>query len=217
MDLTKIPDFLLKNHGLYFRDFIWRHDVTPYRIMIAEFMLQRTNAYQVESIYSKFVNKYPDIIALSNAKELDIKTFTQHIGLHWRYKHFIQSACYIVEHYDSALPQDRIKLLEIPGVGNYVAGVLLTVCFNKQEFVVDSNIARFINRYRGYLLTGEIRRSKSVIQSSKEMFINSINPGLFLFALLDFTALICKSKKPLCKNCILSLYCRSRSPCGSVD
>ena len=57
-------------------------------------------------------------------------------------------------------PELEKEMLKIPGVGNYVAGAVLAVCYNSAEYVVDSNIARFINRYYGLGLTGEIRRKK---------------------------------------------------------
>jgi A/G-specific adenine glycosylase len=138
--------------------------------MIAEFMLHRTRAGQVERVYSEFIKKYPDVKALSIAGKNDIENITEHLGLHWRSAHFIKSARFIVREYNSVFPDNREKLLKIPGVGDYVAGAIMTVCFNKPEYVVDSNIARFINRFYGLNLTGEIRRKKAVIDRAKELF-----------------------------------------------
>jgi A/G-specific adenine glycosylase len=174
--------------------------------MIAEFMLHRTKAEQVVPIYNDFIKKYPDTKTLSIADENEIKSFTEHLGMHWRYKHFIKSAKYIIDNLNGIIPDNREELLKIPGIGDYVAGAILTVCFNKKEYVVDSNIARFINRYYGLNLTGEIRRKKVIIEKAKNLF-NIDNPGKFLFAILDFTALICKSKKKLCETCFLKRDC----------
>ncbi len=102
------------------------------------------------------------------------------------------------------------ELLKIPGVGPYVAGAIITVCFNKPAPVVDSNIARFINRYYGLNLTGEIRRLKAITEKAKELF-DTKEPGTFLFAILDFTFKICKSRKPCCNTCVLNASCKGKA------
>lgn len=174
--------------------------------MIAEFMLHRTKADQVVPIYGDFIAAYPDVNSLANADENEISKVTKHLGLHWRSTHFIKSAKYIVENYQGEFPDDRKNLLKIPGIGDYVAGAILAVCFNKSEYVVDSNIARFINRYFNLKLKGEIRRKKKIIELAKDLF-NHKNTRDLLFALLDFTALICKPVKPDCDNCALYQHC----------
>jgi A/G-specific adenine glycosylase len=175
--------------------------------MIAEFMLHRTRAEQVVPVYEAFLKKYPIIDALAYADEEEIKKVTDHLGLHWRSGHFIKAARYVIENFDGEFPDKREDLLKIPGVGDYVAGAILTVCFNKPEYVVDSNIARFINRFYGLDLKGEIRRKKKIIDRAKELF-NTEDPGTFLFAILDFTYKVCKPQKPDCANCVVNRSCK---------
>ena len=204
---SKVRLSLIQNWKLYKRDFIWRHNPSPYKIMIAEFMLQRTKAGQVEPVYKNFLRKYPDIYKLAKAKENAVSIFTNNLGLHKRGKNFVLAAKYIVEHYQGTFPEERQTLLKIPGIGDYVAGAILTVCFNKPEYVVDANIARFINRYHGLHLKGEIRRKREIIERAKKLF-NYDSTRDLLFAVLDFTAIICKPLKPDHKNCVLSKSCR---------
>ena len=199
----KIIDWY-QNHG---RDFPWRHTKDPYRIMIAEFMLHRTKAEQVVPVYLEFIEKYSDIETLAKVNLEDIKKVTEHLGLHWRAKHFSEAAKYIIGNHNRKFSEDYGKLREIPGVGEYVAGAILTLCFNKPSPVVDSNIARFINRYFSLDLSGEIRRKKKIVELSAKLF-DYKNPGKLLFAIVDFTSLICKPGKPLCKKCPLKNDCK---------
>lgn len=198
---------LIQNWKLYKRDFIWRHEPSPYKIMVAEFMLQRTKAKQVEPVFRKFIKKYPDIYRLAKAKEDAVNLFTNNLGLHKRGKNFVLAAKYIIEHYQGTFPEERQNLLKIFGIGDYVAGAILTVCFNKPEYVVDANIARFINRYHGLHLKGEIRRKREIIERAKKLF-NYRNTKDLLFALLDFTALVCKPINPDHENCIFNKTCK---------
>ena len=197
---------VFKWYGKNKRFFPWRNTKNPYHILIAEFMLHRTRAAQVSPIYSEFIKKYPTIQSLSSARYSSIEKVTRHLGLHWRSKHFIESAKYILQFYSGDIPSKRDELLKIPGVGDYIAGAILTVCFNKKEYVVDSNIARFINRFYNLKLNGEIRRKKEIIEYSKKLF-QARNSGRLLFAIIDFTSLVCKPIRPQCGECILSDLC----------
>jgi len=190
-------------HG---RDFPWRHTKNPYKIMIAEFMLHRTKAEQVVPVYLEFIKKYPDVYTLAAADFDDIKKVTAHLGLHWRSKHFITAAKYVVEKCNGKFPDEYDELKKIPGVGDYIAGAIMVVCFNKPAPVVDSNIARFINRYWNLGFKGEVRRKKEIVKIAEKLFNNN-EPGKFLFAIVDFTALICKPLKPDCLNCPVKTDC----------
>lgn len=198
---------IIKWYQVNERDFPWRNTTDPYKIMIAEFMLHRTKAEQVVPVYLEFIKKYPDIETLSTAKSNDIIKLTAGLGLHWRSKHFIESVKYIIGRHNRKFPEDYDDLRKIPGVGEYTAGVITTVCFKRPAPVVDSNIARFINRYWNLKLKGEIRRKKAVIDIAMELFTCD-KTEKFLFALIDFTALICKPRQPECIKCFLKSTCK---------
>ncbi|WP_206539415.1 HhH-GPD family protein [Methanoculleus sediminis] len=168
--------------------------------MIAEFMLHRTRAEQVVPVYNELIVKYPDVFSLSEAADNEIRTVTLHLGLHWRAAHFKMAAQFIVENYHGVFPTTEEGLLAIPGVGHYAAGAILTVCYHKPYPVVDANIARFINRLYGLQLEGELRRKKGVTEIARCLF-NLQDPGRFLFAVLDFTAAVCRPRRPLHEIC----------------
>ncbi|MGV8016671.1 MAG: DNA glycosylase [Ignavibacteria bacterium] len=189
------------------RKYSWRELPTPYKILTAEFMLQRTKADQVEKVYVKFLQKYPDILSLSKARLQSVSKFTKNLGIHWRARNFVLASKYIIKNHSGEFPRKRNELLKIPGVGDYVAGAIQAVCFNNAEYVIDSNIARFINRFYGLELKGEIRRKKQVVEQARKIF-KVKNQRKQLFAILDFTALICKPRNPTCNSCKLSSSCK---------
>lgn len=174
--------------------------------MIAEFMLQRTKAEQVLPVYLDFINKYTDVESLALAELEQIKDVTKHLGLHRRANQFLESAKFIVEAFHGKFPDNEELLRKVPGVGEYVSRAILSVCFNKSSNPVDSNIARFINRFYFLNLTGEIRRKKVILEKATALF-HCNEPGKFLFAIVDFTTFICKPIKPLCHNCQLNSDC----------
>jgi len=193
-----------KHHG---RDFPWRHTKDPYKIMIAEFMLHRTKAEQVVPVYLEFIKRYPDVFSLANASYNEVKKVTEHLGLHWRAKHFFEAARYIVKNPGGKFPVDYSELRKIPGVGEYIAGAISVICFNKPAPVVDSNVARFINRVWGLNLKGELRRKRDIVKVAENLF-KCKAPGKLLFALIDFTSAICKPRNPECSICVLRNRCK---------
>jgi len=207
--MSNISQKLIENHHLYKRDFRWRHTNDPYEIMIAEFMLQRTKADQVVPVYVNFLKKYPDIKSLSTADIADISKIIKSLGLHWRSAHFKKAAEYIIAEYDGNIPSTRQELLKIPGVGDYVAGVILAVSFLKKVPIVDSNIARVLNRYFGMDLEGEIRRNKKIVEKADELFSHcNCHPKGLLFAIIDFSALVCTPLNPKHEICPFKDDCR---------
>jgi len=171
-------------------------------------MLHRTKAEQVVPVYLEFIEKYPDIKSLAEVEFGEVKSVTEHLGLHWRSKNFYEAAKYIIKKYKGKFPGTNEELRNIPGVGEYISGAVMAISFSKPAPVVDSNIARFINRFWNLNLAGELRRKKEITKIAEELF-NCDKPGDFLFALVDFTSLICKPRKPECLNCPLRERCRS--------
>mgnify|MGYP001627141472 CR=1 FL=1 len=180
--------------------------------MIAEFMLHRTKAEQVVPVYLEFMKNFVDVRCLAEAKDIEIKKYTKALGLHWRYKHFIESAKYILNNYNGIFPYSQKELQMIPGVGEYISAAISIIAFNKPAPVVDSNIARFINRIYDLKLAGEIRRKKIILEKSRELFLCK-DSRLLLFAIIDFCNLICKPQKPLCFLCDLVRLCGYSKKC----
>lgn len=204
---SNVQNSIVSNWKFYKRHYPWRIKPGAYKIMIAEFMLQRTKADQVEPVYKKFLQQYPTIKHLSKAKAISVSKYTNSLGLHGRYKKFIDAGKFVITKLDGKFPKSQAALKKIPGVGDYVAGAISAVCFNTADYVIDSNIARFINRYYNLNLNGEIRRKKTIIEKAKKLFVHNDQRNL-LFAILDFTALICKPTKPICFECPVRRNCK---------
>jgi len=204
MSLQKKLKEWFKENG---RDFPWREDIVPYRLMIAEFMLQRTKAEQVIPVFAEFIRRYPELSSLSRANEHEIMQILSPLGLRWRSSHFISAAQFITKECDSAFPDNASDLMKIPGIGEYIAGAILVVCFRIPYPVIDSNIGRFINRFFGLNLKGEVRRKRIVIEKAEELFTCQ-EPGILLFSILDFTSIVCRSRTPKCILCGLRDTCK---------
>lgn len=198
----RLLDWYTKNG----RNYPWRRTNNPYKVLIAEIMLRRTRADQVVPIYEDFIKRYPTIKALSEADAKDIQKLTYPLGLHWRNKRFIKLARFVISEYNGKIPIEREKLTRLPGVGEYVSGILLSSAHNQKEWVVDTNVIRVFSRFFGLKVKGDGRRDKRIISMAQE-YANCENPRLANWAIIDFAALICKKINPLHSQCFLSEKC----------
>lgn len=189
------------------RSYPWRETDDVFKVLIAEMMLRRTKADQVKPVYEEFFKKFPNIEAVAGATIDEIKTVLYPLGMRWRDQSFHSVATEIKNKYDCVIPENRELLKELSGVGEYVAGAVLSIGYGKKEWIVDNNIARFFIRYFGMIIKGEARRNKLIIDIAKA-YISCKTPRTANLAILDFTSLVCIPRKPLCKECMLRKKCK---------
>lgn len=191
------------------RTYPWRETRDPFRVLMAEMMLRRTKADQVKTVYDKLFKEYPDVEALNKAGNKKMGKILYPLGLKWRTPAFGMVVREVREKYGGRIPETREELKSLPGVGEYVAGAVLSVAYSKKEWIVDSNIVRVFKRYFGIKTSKEGRRDSHVIQMAK-VYSSGRNPRKANLAILDFTALVCTPQNPKCSLCPLDVLCHHR-------
>ncbi len=204
----KIWSYILEWGTKNLRNYPWRDDFNDsYRMLIAEVMLHRTKADQVKPIYEIFVKKYPDFKSIARSNEEEIKKDLQSLGLNWRSAQLYKMAKEIQERYEGTVPQDMDKLIELPGVGPYIASAILCFVYDENIAVLDTNIVRVIGRIFGLEVRDSSRRSKEFRSIMKDL-ISHGEPRRFTLSLIDFAALICRPSRPRCEICPLKGICK---------
>lgn len=189
------------------REYPWRNTRDAYKIIIAEVMLHRTQADQVKDIYEAFIEKYPDFISIVKAGPENIKSELYSLGLQWRSDLIYRMAEEVVEKYGGFLPLNRMKLMELPGVGHYIASAVLCFGYNLPEPVLDTNTVRVIGRIFGIKTTDSSRRSKKFEKIMRDL-VSCGESRRFSLSLIDFAARICISgNDPICDICSMNNIC----------
>ena len=201
----KIIKWFVKNE----REYPWRKTKDPFKILIAEIMLRRTKADQAKPVYELLFKKYPDIESLARAHRNNVERILFPLGLKWRNDCFLVVARKIKDEYGLKVPDRREDLIKLSGVGDYVAGAVLSFAYGKKEWIVDSNIARLFKRYFGIKTGKETRRDKTIIKIAK-LYSSYIDPRKANMALLDFSSLVCVPRKAKCETCPLFIKCNYR-------
>jgi len=198
---------ILNNWEIFQRNFPWRKYKDPYKIFVAELLLQRTFADKVGPIFLKMLGEYPDIISLSKGEKDDIIKIIEPLGLLYRAEQFIDISKKIVKLYGGNFPNKYHELIEIEGIGDYIASAISINAFKKKIIAVDTNIYRIVGRYFGINNPPRnIKEEKAIRDIVNKYPIGIISKDLN-YSLLDFTANICKFYSPSCEKCFLKESC----------
>jgi len=187
----------------------WRETNDPYRIWISEIILQQTRVGQGYDYYRRFIDKYPDIIALSKAQEEDVLKLWQGLGYYSRARNLLKTAKNIVNDYNGIFPDTYNEVISLKGIGPYTAAAILSIAFNKPYSVIDGNVLRVMARYLAIKKPVADVSAKKEIASYLSSQIDKKKPGTFNQAIMEIGALVCKPGKPSCEKCPLSRDCKA--------
>ena len=187
------------------RDYPWRETNDPYSIMVAEILLQRSDADTVAPIYQAFLNRYPTLDKLADAKLEDIATILQPLGLFFRAERLSQTAKILVEN-QREIPEQETELLKLPGIGKYTARSICSQAFGQPAAILDTNVIRILERFFGIKGTRVKSRCK-ILWNAAETVVPDTEVGYWNLTLLDFGAKVCTARNPKCSECLLAPRC----------
>lgn len=190
------------------RSFPWREpDRTPYEVILAEILLQRTTASGVARVYPAYLGRYPSWTALAQASREDLERMLRPLGL-WRQK-ALEHPCLAqsIEERGGAVPCSRAELERLQGIGPYTASAVLAVIYGQAELLFDVNMARLLERFFGSPVCASGSRQRLL----HALALRLMTDGRSLqvnWAALDFGALVCRARNPLCSECPLQDKCQ---------
>lgn len=190
--INAFQDKLLRWYETNGRNFLWRNTSDPYKILIAEFLLQKTNVRMVEDVYKKIINQYPDIYSLSQANLNDLEKMIEPLGFLNRAERLIKAAKKIEVQYNGKIPNDKEKLKAIKGIGDYIATSILVFAFGKKGVVVDTNVIRILDIELGITSEKSRPRTDRDLWAVAQTLAPEKDIKKFNWALLDYGAYLDK-------------------------
>lgn len=188
------------------RDFSWRRTRDPWQTFVAETLLRRTQAKQVEHRIGEVLTKYPTPQAMADASKEAVRADLRSFGLRWRADNLAASARVITREHDGHVPTDTDALLALPGVGPYVASATVAAVEGTSVMLIDTNTVRVATRVDGIHRKGDIRRQPDVIDAV-ERLLGGPAPARDWWAVLDLGALLCTPLEPRCNECAIQADC----------
>lgn len=125
-------------------DFPWRRQPTPYRVLVAEVMLQQTQVARVEPKYREFLRRYPTLMTLAKANTAELLRLWSGLGYNRRALLLRECAREVIIRHDGRLPAEVTRLEALPAIGPYTARALAIFAHNADDVCMDTNVRRVL-------------------------------------------------------------------------
>ena len=197
---------LLAWFAAHARDLPWRTARTPYRIWVAEVMLQQTQVATVTDYYPRFLERFPTIEALAAATQGEVLKLWEGLGYYRRARALHRAAQIVIAEHGGELPVDVDALEALPGIGPYTAGAIASLAFDLPVPAVDGNVRRVMAR-----VLALAEPSPAHLRDAVAEWIPQDAPGAFNEGLIELGATICTPQSPQCSLCPWRELCQGHA------
>lgn len=207
--------------ALHKRDMPWRRTNDPYAIWISEAMLQQTQVSRVLDYWPRFLERFPTVDALACAEDDALMAAWSGLGYYRRAVALREAARVIASEYGGRFPQRLDEALDLPGVGPYTAGAVLSIAYGFSEPLVDGNVERVLARM---FMLEDAAGSSPLRRATWSLAAKLVppeapaddprapdGPGSFNQALMELGATLCTPKRPKCLVCPWAKRCMARA------
>jgi len=193
------------------RDLPWRRTRDPYEIWVAEIMLQQTQSDTVQPYYRKFLKRFPTVRHLAEARLDDVLKVWEGLGYYSRARNLHLAAQQIMRDFYGRVPQAKLDLLNLPGIGRYTAGAIASIAFNRDEPVVDGNVTRVLCRLFRIRQDPRSSATQKRLWHLAEELLPSGKARLFNQAMMELGATVCLPRSPHCDDCPVGWKCAAKA------
>lgn len=220
--LAAVPAKLLAWYAQNARELPWRigpkersSGITPdpYRVWLAEIMLQQTTVPHAARYYQLFTTRWPSVSALAGAQDADVMAAWAGLGYYARARNLLKCARHIKAR--GGWPQTAAELEKLPGIGPYTAGAVAALAFGEASPAVDGNVERVFSRLLA--AKGPWPQEKKKIRALVASLVPADAPAEFAEGLMDLGATVCLPKQPNCALCPLSDVCAGQAEGSPED
>ena len=206
------PQSLLSWYDQHRRTLPWRalagEAVDPYRVWLAEIMLQQTTVATVKGYFERFVGRWPTVGDLAAAELDEVLAAWAGLGYYARARNLHACARAVATQHGGVFPRTEAELRALPGIGTYTAAAIAAIAFGEAAAPVDGNIERVFART--YAMQTPLPALKTLVRAEMAPLVPSDRPGDFAQALMDLGATVCTPKAPNCLICPLREGCVGR-------
>jgi A/G-specific adenine glycosylase len=198
-----------RKHG---RDLPWRRTRDPYRVLVSELMLQQTQVSRVVDYYERFLNRFPTLGHVAEAPQRHVLKSWAGLGYYARARNLHALARHVTRD-GGVIPGDPAELRELPGIGAYTAGAVASFAYERRAPLVDTNVARVLNR----AFTPSLELKSSTGQRAGWEVAARLLPRtgraawVHNQALMELGALVCTARVRHCGRCPVARLCATRA------
>jgi A/G-specific adenine glycosylase len=217
MNYTQVANRLVSWHAPEQRALPWRHAAAgqrdPYAVWISEIMAQQTRLETVVAYFVRWMEQFPSVEALAAADQQSVLKAWEGLGYYARARNAHRAAQIIVSEHGGRIPDNREALLQLPGIGEYTAGAILSMAFGQAEPVLDGNVKRVLSRLADIEQPIDERATLKQLWSMATRLVQAApaaDAGRLNEALMELGATVCTPSNPKCLICPVAEGCTAQ-------
>ncbi len=205
--LARFQNNLLAWFRRHRRELPWRASRDPYRVWVAEIMLQQTRIAAVIPYYERFLSQFPTVEALADAPAPEVLRSWAGLGYYSRARNLHAAAKKIVEEHEGLFPRTHEQALALPGIGSYTAAAVLSIAYDVPLAALDGNVARVLARIGG--VRGDLREPRrwQKLKATADALLACEAAGDWNQALMELGEVVCTPQAPRCGECPVERAC----------
>ncbi len=190
------------------RDLPFRRTRDPYRIWLAEILLQQTRMEAGVPYYERFVARFPDVAALAAAGVDAVLALWEGLGYYNRARNLHRAARRGGGGRGGRVPAPAGDGRPLPGVGPYPAGAIASIAFGEATAAVDGNVKRVLARLFAIVDCIDETPTIARLEALAAELVPADAPGDWNQGLMELGARVCRPRAPRCDVCPLAGHCR---------
>ena len=193
------------------KDLPWQQDRTPYRVWISEIMLQQTQVATVVGYYQRFLERFPDVGSLADARLDEVLHLWSGLGYYARARNLHRAAQVVVQRYGGEFPASLEEMTALPGIGRSTAGAILALSRGERHPILDGNVKRVLARYFAVAgFPGEAAVERQLWELAEACTPHD-DVDAYTQAIMDLGATLCTRSNPACLLCPVHAGCQARA------
>jgi len=178
----------------------WQGTRDPYRIWLAEVMLQQTQVEAATPYYLRFLARFPDVAALAAAPVGEVLRLWSGLGYYARARNLHAAARVVAGELGGCFPDTAEGLEKLPGVGRSTAAAVAAFAFGRRAAILDGNVKRVLARQFGV-------EDKAEQWALAEKLLPARGIEAYTQGLMDLGATLCRRSNPECARCPVAATC----------
>jgi A/G-specific adenine glycosylase len=161
----------------------------------------------VKGYYARFLEALPTIADLAGCDDDKLHKLWEGLGYYSRVRNLKKAAMQIMECHGGIFPRDHAAVRALPGIGDYTAGAICSICFDLPTPAVDGNVLRVVSRLTEDATPIDLPSQKKAVQTALEA-VYPADAGDFTQALMELGATLCgPNRQPQCESCPCRSFC----------
>ena len=185
-------------------DLPWQHAgkrPDPYRVWLAEIMLQQTQVAAVIPYYTRFLERFPTLEALAAAPLDEVMQRWSGLGYYSRARNLHAAARRIAADFGGTFPRDVEALVSLPGIGRSTAAAIAVFAFGARAAILDGNVRRVLARVFAIEGLPSQKPVEKRLWELADMLVPDRDIAAYTQGLMDLGATLCRPARPDCAVC----------------